>query len=379
MKNIICVVFILGMTALWLGSCQKDNANRQSQADAQVRVRVVNNDGEKISGIKVKMYDQATYPLFEKDNTVQPNLAENTNTDGVATFNLDYDIWFGQPEGKVFMFVVQFGQGTVNYQIWASGKTIRPGSKEDIEIKLTDYPSEPEQPASVLVSKVIVTTDEPGKPAQHVITFTYDDKNRVKQVAWLNNEVLDYSYTQTGIDLKVTNTGNQNYVGNYHFEPDNNNLLSLEMTDTYRGVQADYRMEYDADSFLQQVIYTGKLSKATTNYIWSAGNLIQIQEEGGIKYPYYRPSEYPNNTNIDLSVIISGYINYTDLSYAALIKKLGRPSKQVMERVPTSLYDYLYAYTADTGGYLREITKKITDRETEKIYTTTYSIEYQNK
>lgn len=112
MKNIICVVLILGMAALWLGSCQKDDANQQSQADAQVRVKVVNKDGEKISGIKVKMYDEATYPLFEKDNTVQPNLTEDTNTDGIATFNLNYNIWIGQPEGKVFMFVVQFGQGT---------------------------------------------------------------------------------------------------------------------------------------------------------------------------------------------------------------------------------------------------------------------------
>ena len=146
MKNIICVVLILGMAALWLGSCQKDDANQQSQADAQVRVKVVNKDGEKISGIKVKMYDEATYSLFEKDNTVQPNLTEDTNTDGVATFNLNYNIWLGQPEGKVFMFVVQFGQGTVNHQIWSSGKTIKPGSREDIDIKLTNYPSEPEQP-----------------------------------------------------------------------------------------------------------------------------------------------------------------------------------------------------------------------------------------
>lgn len=378
MKNIICVVLILGMASLWLGSCQKDDANQQSQADAQVRVKVVNKDGEKISGIKVKMYDEATYPLFEKDNTVQPNLTEDTNTDGIATFNLNYNIWIGQPEGKVFMFVVQFGQGTVNYQIWSSGKTIKPGSREDIEIKLTNYPSEPEQPGSLLVSKVTVTTDEPGKPVQQVIAFTYDDKYQVKHVTWLNNEVLDYSYTQTGMDLTVTNTGNQNYVGNYHFEPNNSNFLSLEMTDTYRGIQADYQMKYDTDGFLQEVIYTGEPVKATTNYIWSEGNLLRIERDG-IKYPYNRPSEYPNNTNIDLSVIISGYINYIDLSYAALIKKLGKPSKQVMERVPTSLYDYQYTYTADTGGYLQEITKKTTDKEMEKVYTTTYSIEYQNK
>lgn len=378
MKSNICTILILGMATLFLGSCQKDEDNRQSREDAQVRVTVVNNDGEKIPDITVKMYDQATYPLFEKDNTVKPNLTENTNADGIATFNLDYGTWLSQSEGRLFMFVVQFGQGTVNYQIWSSGKTIRPGDREEIVIKLTNFPSGPEQPAPVLVSKVTVTTDEPGKPAQQVIAFTYDNKYRVKQVAWFNNEALDYSYTQTGIDLKVNHTGNQDYLGNYHFEPGDSNPLSLEMTDTDRGIKADYRMKYDAGGFLQEVTYTGELSKATTNYIWSEGNLIQI-ERGGIKYTYNRPGEYPNNTNIDLSVIISGYINYTDLSYAALIKKLGKPSKQIMEQVPTNLYDYQYAYMADTEEYLQEITKKITDRKTEKVYTTTYSIEYQNK
>ena len=140
MKTNNYVMIMLSMMAVLFGSCRNDDTGQPSEADAQVRVTVVSNDGEKMPDITVKMYDEKTYPLFEKDNTVKPNLIANTNAEGIATFNLDYHIWLEQAKSSVFMFVVQFGEGPMNYQLWSSGKIIRPGSTENIEIKLTNFP-----------------------------------------------------------------------------------------------------------------------------------------------------------------------------------------------------------------------------------------------
>lgn len=236
----------------------------------------------------------------------------------------------------------------------------------------------PEPEAPILVSEITVTTDMPNKPAKEVLAFTYDDSYRVKQVKWLNNETLDYTYGKSAIDLKVTHGSATGDKSDYHFATEDNHVVSLEVAYKNDDSKTNYQIEYTPDDYLAKIIYMYMDRTTVREPVWKDGNLVEF-EENGVKCPYYRPSEYLNKSNIDLSVVVSGYISYIDLSYAALIRQLGKPSKNIMESVPNNLYDYQYSYVADDDGYVRSITKKITDRNVDKIYTMTYSVEYLNK
>lgn len=232
--------------------------------------------------------------------------------------------------------------------------------------------------APILVSEITVATDMPNKPAKEVLAFAYDDSYRVKQVKWLNNETLDFKYGKSTIDLKVTYSSTPSDKSDYHFTVENNHVISLEVT--YKNVDSktNYQIEYTPDDYLAQITYMHMDRTIVRKPIWKDSNLIDFEEKG-VKYRYYRPSEYLNKSNIDLSVVVSGYISYIDLSYAALIEQLGKPSKNIMENVPNSLHDYQYKYVADDNGYVQSITKKITDKNTDKVYTITYSVKYLNK
>lgn len=41
-----------------------------------------------------------------------------------------------QTKTDFFTFAVQYGSGTENYEIWSAGRTVRPGSVTQIELKL---------------------------------------------------------------------------------------------------------------------------------------------------------------------------------------------------------------------------------------------------
>lgn len=129
--SILSVLMI--MLSVTFASCQKDD---DIHGNAQVLVKVLNDDGTIAAGEDVKMYDEQTYAKFQKNNRTEPTLRLRTNDAGIATFDLDYSFWFGTKKQRTLMFVVQHGYGD-NYQIWSKGGTIDPGKKEKLEIKLT--------------------------------------------------------------------------------------------------------------------------------------------------------------------------------------------------------------------------------------------------
>ena len=139
MKAIKKINVVLMLCLLFFVSCQNDD-NDDVRSDAQAIVTVKDDAGKTVSGVTVKMYDEATYAEFEKDNLTKPVMTAVTDSKGNATFQLGYDAWFLLKKERFFTFVVQFGGGEVNYEIWSSGRTIRAGEVIDVEIKLEGYP-----------------------------------------------------------------------------------------------------------------------------------------------------------------------------------------------------------------------------------------------
>lgn len=138
MRTIRNLFFVISIGVILLVSCQKDD--NETRDDARVEVTVLDNDGTKIPAITVKMYDEAAYQEFEKNNLTEPTTSAVTNSEGIATFDLSYDAWFLLQKDRLLRFVVQFGGGNDNYQIWSVGRTVRPGETMKVDLKLTNYP-----------------------------------------------------------------------------------------------------------------------------------------------------------------------------------------------------------------------------------------------
>ena len=131
LQKTIYPLFIL--ISLLFASCSSDDDNKSS---AQVSVTVVSATGERLPNEIVQMFDEKTYEEFKKDNRTNPTAYTATNSSGVATFVFPYDEWFASSKDRFFTFVVQYGSGTENYEIWSTGRTIRPGSNTQVELKL---------------------------------------------------------------------------------------------------------------------------------------------------------------------------------------------------------------------------------------------------
>ena len=125
--------YLFTLFSLMLISCSNDDENKN---DAQVTVTVVSADGKPLPNEIVQMFDEKTYEEFKKDNRTTPTAYALTNSTGVATFIFTYDKWFESNKDRFFTFAVQYGSGTENYEIWSSGRTVRPGSVTQIELKL---------------------------------------------------------------------------------------------------------------------------------------------------------------------------------------------------------------------------------------------------
>ena len=117
--------YLFTLFSLMLISCSNDDENKN---DAQVTVTVVSADGKPLPNEIVQM--------FKKDNRTTPTAYALTNSTGVATFIFTYDKWFESNKDRFFTFAVQYGSGTENYEIWSAGRTVRPGSVTQIELKL---------------------------------------------------------------------------------------------------------------------------------------------------------------------------------------------------------------------------------------------------
>ena len=125
--------YLFTLFSLMLISCSNDDENKN---DAQVTVTVVSADGKPLPNEIVQMFDEKTYEEFKKDNRTTPTAYALTNSTGVATFIFTYDKWFESNKDRFFTFAVQYGSGTENNEIWSAGRTVRPGSVTQIELKL---------------------------------------------------------------------------------------------------------------------------------------------------------------------------------------------------------------------------------------------------
>ena len=125
--------YLFTLFSLMLISCSNDDENKN---DAQVTVTVVSADGKPLPNEIVQMFDEKTYEEFKKDNRTTPTAYALTNSTGVATFIFTYDKWFESNKDRFFTFAVQYGSGTENYEISSAGRTVRPGSVTQIELKL---------------------------------------------------------------------------------------------------------------------------------------------------------------------------------------------------------------------------------------------------
>ena len=125
--------YLFTLFSLMLISCSNDDENKN---DAQVTVTVVSADGKPLPNEIVQMFDEKTYEEFKKDNRTTPTAYALTNSTGVATFIFTYDKWFESNKDRFFTFAVQYGSGTENDEIWSAGRTVRPGSVTQIELKL---------------------------------------------------------------------------------------------------------------------------------------------------------------------------------------------------------------------------------------------------
>ena len=125
--------YLFTLFSLMLISCSNDDENKN---DAQVTVTVVSADGKPLPNEIVQMFDEKTYEEFKKDNRTTPTAYVLTNSTGVATFIFTYDKWFESNKDRFFTFAVQYSSGTENYEIWSAGRTVRPGSVTQIELKL---------------------------------------------------------------------------------------------------------------------------------------------------------------------------------------------------------------------------------------------------
>lgn len=124
-------LFIL--ISLCFASCSSDD---DGKGEAKVIVTVIDDAGKRLPGETVQMFDEKTHEEFKKDNRTLPTAHALTDSNGVTTFVFSYDEWFKSNKERFFTFAVQYGSGTENYAIWSSGRTIRPGSTTQIELKL---------------------------------------------------------------------------------------------------------------------------------------------------------------------------------------------------------------------------------------------------
>ena len=125
--------YLFTLFSLMLISCSNDDENKN---DAQVTVTVVSADGKPLPNEIVQMFDEKTYEEFKKDNRTTPTAYALTNSTGVATFIFTYDKWFESNKDRFFTIAVEYGSGAEAYEIWSAGRTVRPGSVTQIELKL---------------------------------------------------------------------------------------------------------------------------------------------------------------------------------------------------------------------------------------------------
>ena len=125
---------LLFVGAFFLSACEKESG-RSTIKDAVVLVRVLDETGDPLAGIPVKLYDEKGYEEFEKNNLTPAAEVLLTDADGCAEFRFAFREWFVSG-ARQLTFVVQQGGGPNNYRIWSKGRTVEAGSSIGVEFRL---------------------------------------------------------------------------------------------------------------------------------------------------------------------------------------------------------------------------------------------------
>lgn len=147
MMNRILLFLVLTSCVLNFVSCKKDETHIKDNLYTNIEIIVENEKGEKIEGQFVKMYDENSYKLFEKDHLTKAKAESMTNKNGIATFTLENAKWFNNKSSIELMFVVVDHIDNNNYKFLSNGGTITKNSNSKFTII---FPSK-ETPSSALV------------------------------------------------------------------------------------------------------------------------------------------------------------------------------------------------------------------------------------
>lgn len=124
LMNRILLLLLLISCVFNFVSCKKNGTPNSANEYTTIEITVENENGEKIEGEYVKMYDEKTYELF-KENHLTKALAESkTNKDGKATFTLENSKWFDGKNNIDLMFAVVEHIDNNNYKFSSQGGTI---------------------------------------------------------------------------------------------------------------------------------------------------------------------------------------------------------------------------------------------------------------
>lgn len=128
-------LLLAGLSALLflMSGCSDDE---HEVRDSRVTVTVYDDKGNVIPNVRVKMYDEKQYEAFKRNNRTEPTAAVETDAHGRAVFHLIYQEWFDKEKQRFLMFVVQYGAGESNYQIWSSGSTMDAGKDAQVTLQL---------------------------------------------------------------------------------------------------------------------------------------------------------------------------------------------------------------------------------------------------
>lgn len=126
---------LLAGTCLFSG-CKKEKSIVPENPSV-VEITISNSEGEVLENETVRMYDETSYESFKKNHSTKPLLEITTDSNGVARFTLESNLWFQSTKSREFMFVVLKAFNTDNYQWWSKGGTVNAGKKHAFKIETT--------------------------------------------------------------------------------------------------------------------------------------------------------------------------------------------------------------------------------------------------
>jgi hypothetical protein len=142
-----------------------------------VEITVSNSQGELLGSETVRMYDETSYESFKKNHSTKPLLEITTDSNGMARFTLESNLWFQNTKSREFMFVVLKAFDTDNYQWWSKGGTVNAGKKHAFRIETTL----PKAGTKELQEKV--TTEEKEEKAETEKTPETENKTETENKA----------------------------------------------------------------------------------------------------------------------------------------------------------------------------------------------------